>query len=223
MQPQRVSASRLNRCSLIRVLAACVALLLPSSVAWAQAAAGSREYKDGPLTPADFKMPPPAAAKARTLSPAAAYVEVQSDYGTRSNNRDGTGRAELTRVRYFAVVFRDRSWNRDPKDQRALAHEQGRFDLAELQARTATARVTQMIADGKLKFTGGNEPAALDALKKAMDAEFQKIQKDFVDEQQRYDAETRQGTKADQQTRWRKKLDELLAATPAAPAPAPKK
>ncbi len=125
------------------------------------AEAPERRYADGPLTPADFraKLPDPSAPGSLPLL-ALTYAGIRYNTEYRwEENRPGVIVGRITKVTVWSVVDREKSWNRRIGDLRLLDHEQGHFDIAELDARRAQEKMTGLI-DARRLVARGREGAS---------------------------------------------------------------
>lgn len=91
------------------------------------------------------------------------------------------------------------------KNDYALAHEQGHFDLTEVVARELRKKLLALESRG-----ASGRDAALD-LKQKVDKAFSNALERLGEIQHRYDGETAHGTKKKIQRRWLEEIPELLA------------
>jgi Bacterial protein of unknown function (DUF922) len=190
-----------------------LALLLPRCTYSATAAEGSRQYSDGPMTPADFRaaVPDPRPVKDGLLLRAMTHSEIR--YSTRyrwDEPKPGHVTAWLTRFDCHAELLCDKCWNKEPTDLRLLDHEQGHFDIAELNARRAQKTFDKLIADKALVGHGRDERAAVADLDKKIHDEMKAIFDQENDAQIEYDRTTNHGRDFAAQAKQRKAIDERL-------------
>src|SRR5205814_1087933 len=101
-------------------------------------------------------------------------------------------------------------WNKAPMDLRLLDHEQGHFDISELNARKAQKKFDKLIADKALVGHGRDERSAIADLDKQIHEEMKSIFAQENDEQIEYDRATNHGRDFPAQAKERKLLDERL-------------
>ena len=69
--------------------------------------------------------------------------------------------ARLTSFDIVAEVDRRQSWTTRPTDERLLDHEQGHFDVSELNARRIQKKFNELISSGGIIGHGSDETAAI--------------------------------------------------------------
>lgn len=193
-------------------LAAAVAVF-PVPAAVLVAAEPSRNYSDGPLTPADFRalVPDPQPQADGLKMRAMTFTEIR--YTTRyrwEESKPGHVTAYLKRFNTSARLQCDKSWIKEPMDLRLLAHEQGHFDITEIYARRARQKIEKLMADKSLVGHGRDERSAIAELEKEIHDQMQT----FFDEERaaqiEYDRATNHGRDFPAQDRERKRIDEEL-------------
>jgi predicted secreted Zn-dependent protease len=179
----------------------------------AHAAESSRNYSDGPLTPADFHAPvpdPQPQADGLTMR-AMTFAEIR--YTTRyrwDESKPGQVTAYLTRFKSNARLLCDKCWIKEPMDLRLLAHEQGHFDITEIHARRSREKIEKLMADKSLIGHGHDERTAIADLDKQIHDQMQTIFDEERADQIEYDRATSHGRDFPAQDRERKRLDEKL-------------
>ena len=179
----------------------------------AHAADGPRKYSDGPLAPADFRAAAPEPQPVKDEGRLRAMTDVEIRYTTRyrwDEPMPGNVSARLTRFDCQAVLLPEKCWNKEPDDLRLLDHEQGHFDITEINARRAQKRFDQLITDQGLLGYGSDERSAVADLDKKVHDEMQKIFDRERDEQIKYDRVTNHGRNFAAQAKQRAAIDKLL-------------
>jgi hypothetical protein len=174
---------------------------------------GLRSYADGPLAPADFKAAVPDPQPVKDGVKLRAMTDVEIHYSTRyrwEGTTLGEVSAWLTRFDCESVLMRDKCWNKEPDDLRLLDHEQGHFDISEINARKAQQQFKQLIADKTLIGHGADERSAMANLDKQVHDEMQKLFDREQAEQIEYDSATRHGRDFAAQAKQRAAIDKLL-------------
>jgi hypothetical protein len=179
----------------------------------ASAADAPRKYADGPLAPADFRaaVPDPRPVKDGLVLRAMSFTEIR--YKTRhrwEESKQGQVTASLVRFDCSSQFDGDKSWDKEPSDLRLLAHEQGHFDISEINARQAQQRFGKLIADKSLVGRGRDERTAVADLNRKIQAEIKAIFDRERDEQVEYDRATNHGRDFESQAKERNRLDERL-------------
>lgn len=125
---------------------------------------------------------------------------------------DGTYTARPEELTAFALMEKLRSsFQPGSNTDRALAHEQGHFDITESIARKLRAELTTLTGRGPTA-----KAAALD-LKQQVDTAFNDALEHLDRLQTRYDVDTRHGTRKKAQRRWLEDIRKRLLDTPASP------
>ncbi len=179
-------------------------------------ASAPRTYADGPLAPADFKAAVPDPQPVKDGVKLRAMTDVEIHYSTRyrwEGTTSGEVSAWLTRFDCESMLMRDKCWNKEPDDLRLLDHEQGHFDISEINARKAQQHFKQLIADKTLVGHGADERSAMANLDKQVHDEMQKVFDREQAEQIEYDRATRHGRDFAAQAKQRAAIDKLLKAT----------
>jgi hypothetical protein len=175
-----------------------------------------RRFADGPLAPADFRAGVPEPQPVKDGVKLRAMTDVEIRYTTRyrwEGTAQGDVSAWLTRFDCEAVLKPDKCWNKEPDDLRLLDHEQGHFDITEINVRGAKKRFEQLIADKKLIGHGADERSAVADLDKKVHDEMQKVFDREQAEQIEYDRATRHGRDFAAQAERRAKIRETLEET----------
>ena len=178
----------------------------------------SRRYREGPLLPDDFRGKVPAFIDPKITSGRGlvAYTYTEIMYETRFQAVGTRDRwtARLVHAEAYAVVHRDRSWNRRPADAELLDHEQGHFDLAHSFALAMQLYFDQQMKSRKLPVgVGKTSTEATQDLEKKLRIALQPILDDNVKAQTEYDHVTNHGTIPETQSEQRRqqlaRIDEL--------------
>jgi hypothetical protein len=176
-------------------------------------ASAPRNYADGPLAPADFRAAVPDPQPVKDGVKLRAMTDVEIRYTTRyrwDEPTPGKVSARLTRFDCQAVLLPEKCWNKEPDDRRLLDHEQGHFDITEINARRAQQTFDQLIADQRLVGNGSDERSAVSDLDKKVHDEMQKVFDRERDEQIKYDRVTNHGRSFAAQAKQRAAIDKLL-------------
>lgn len=123
----------------------------------------------------------------------------------RARRADDSWTARLSSVCPHALMHKRLSWSKpEAKLERALAHEQGHFDIAEAFARR--------LAPGLLALEGrAPTPQEAEAtLRRRITREYKRTVAEWKAMEQRYDRETRQGLDRKRQRIWVERIDQLL-------------
>jgi hypothetical protein len=179
----------------------------------AHAAEAPRKYAAGPLAPADFRAAVPDPQPVKDGVRLRAMTDVEIRYTTRyrwDEPTSGKASARLTRFDCQAVLLPEKCWSKEPDDLRLLDHEQGHFDITEINARRAQKRFDQLIADQGLLGNGSDERSAVADLDKKVHDEMQKVFDRERDEQIKYDRVTNHGRNFAAQAKQRAAIAKLL-------------
>jgi predicted secreted Zn-dependent protease len=194
-----------------------------------------RRYAEGPLTAADFQMelPNPLPSDAGLPLVALTYAELRFSFhyswSEKANadkskpektGSDSSG-ADRTKVvtawpvdlTVFSSLDRKRSWNSQSASPRILDHEQGHFDIAEIQARKFQAKMDQAIAARKYLGKGKTEADAVAQLEQQFKKDFDQAIDELTRAQRNYDLVTRHGLDSAAQADMRKQQQAALAAS----------
>jgi Bacterial protein of unknown function (DUF922) len=172
-----------------------------------------RTYADGPLSPADFRAAVPEPQTVKDGVKLRAMTETEIRYTTRyrwDEPTPGKVSARLTRFDCFAQLLPDKCWIKEPDDLRLLDHEQGHFDITEINARPAQKSFDKLIADQGLVGYGSDERSAVADLDKKVHDEMQKVFDREREEQIKYDRVTDHGRSFVAQAKQRAAIDKLL-------------
>lgn len=182
-----------------RIRAATVAILigLTATASISRAADPSmRPYKDGPLTAADFRSPPPNPLPEKNGVSLSAMTYTSLHYDTRyqwQEIRPGRIQARLTSFEIMAQVDRRQSWTIRPDDDRLLDHEQGHFDVAEIWSRRIQKSFDSLISGQSLVGHGHDSDQAVADLNHQVDSRVQELLDQEQKAQDQYDAQTHHG------------------------------
>ena len=172
-----------------------------------------RAYRKGPLRADDFHATPPAKPPKADGLHALAYTatDVRHKMRYRYTQRRRRFSAWLTSLQVDAVVLCDQSWNKQKQNCDLLDHEQGHFDITEIQTRRIQLHMRKLIKRGKaLKVVATSKQDAVTKLQAQIRAEL----KPFVDASKRghetYDELTRHGTRRQAQAEQRRKQKQSL-------------
>ncbi len=198
------------------LLALLLATAEPAAVAQGAEDAGDgggamRQYRSGPLTPSDFRAPPPdpPPKKDGIKLLAETVTELRYQYTYRTAIDDNRTTARLKTIDVFAVVMRDRSWNTSHANRRLMDHEQGHFDITKLYALRAQLELARMFRAGRrVRGLGRKEPAAVQDLESKVRVFIEPFDAAGKKEQAEYDRVTRHGTLVRAQAQWRKRQAE---------------
>jgi hypothetical protein len=155
-----------------------------------------RKYSDGPIVPGDFKaaVPDPTPVKDGIKLRAMTHTEIR--YATRhrwDEAKTGTVTAWLTRFDCYAALLCDKCWIKEPMDVRLIDHEQGHFDITEINARRAQRKFDRLIAEKGLTGHGNDEASAVADLNKQVRDQMQQVFDKEREEQIDYDRVTNHG------------------------------
>jgi hypothetical protein len=177
------------------------------------------------LTPGDFRGQVPAFRKVEPgggFVPLTAYTFTEIRYDTRYRVTGSGNRwtARLFSAEAFAVILRERSWNRQPDNKKLLDHEQGHFDLTHAHALAVQLRLDELIRTRRGPTgTGSTSAAAIASLDGKLRDELKPLFDQHVAAQEEYDRVTAHGANSGPQEEKRKKqlarvaeLEEKLAA-----------
>jgi hypothetical protein len=156
-----------------------------------------RPYRNGPLTAADYRCPPPNPAPQKNGVALAAMTYTSVHYNIRYRWREvkpSKVEARLTMFDIVAEVDRRQSWNTRPTDDRLLDHEQGHFDVTELWARKIQKKFNELISSGAIVGHGDDEASASADLNQQVDSRVQELLDLEHKQQDQYDVATHHGT-----------------------------
>ena len=195
-----------------RVLLICGLLWLGPALALAQEAAAEkfRSHRAGPLTADDFQAKP---------DPKSSYIawtetSLQFHFKYRSETKNGQRVVTLTDIDVWAVLTCDKSWNLRPTDPLLMDHEQGHFDLTEVQARLARNQLRRLMKRrDALTFAKAPREAEAVAKLKAAIAKFMEAYTEACQaNHQAYDEATRNGREDTAQANERRQQQAQLEA-----------
>lgn len=206
------------RRTILRIFILSASFTLGLAALEAQNPPAERRYAEGPLTPADFKMAPPATLPiASTGGPlhAATFTQMKFNYQYRFDIVAGQYQVKATEADCYAVLTSETSWNSKPKDTGLLLHEQGHFDITEIHARRTRDKLNKQVVEGAYQGVGPTEIAARDKMLVNLNRDFEMQLAEMKAEQALYDRETMHGRNAEVQTQWDRKFADQLAKLPA--------
>ncbi len=206
------------RRTILRIFILSASFILGLAAIQAQNPAAERRYADGPLTPADFKMVPPATlpiASTGGALHAATYTQMKFSYQYRFEIVAGQFQVKASEADCYAVLTGETSWISKPKDAGLLMHEQGHFDITEIHARRTRDKLNKQVVDGAYQGMGPTEIAARDKMLVTLNRDFEGQLAEMRAEQALYDRETMHGRNAEIQTQWDRKFADQLAKLPA--------
>jgi hypothetical protein len=156
-----------------------------------------RPYRDGPLTAADYRCPPPNPLPQKNGVQLSAMTFTSLHYNTRYRWREVQPEkfeARLTSFDIVAEVDRRQSWTTRPTDERLLDHEQGHFDVSELNARRIQKKFNELTSSGGIIGRGSDEASSIADMNQQVESRVH----DFLDQerkqQDQYDITTHHGT-----------------------------
>jgi hypothetical protein len=156
-----------------------------------------RPYRNGPLTAADFRCPPPNPLPQKNGVYLSAMTYTSLHYNTHYRWHDspsGKFEARLTGFEIVAEVDRRQSWTTRPTDERLLDHEQGHFDVTEMWARRIQNKFNGLVARGVIVGHGDDQTSAIADMDQQVDSNLQTMLDDEHKAQDQYDIATRHGT-----------------------------
>ena len=123
---------------------------------------------------------------------------------------DGRWIAELAGLEVYGVMDKDLSGAAPgAKSEKLLAHEQLHFDVTEAFARRLTVKLQPLTG------TGGDAKSAVSDLQEKLQRTYDQSVRELLAYQDRYDAETRHGTRRKAQEKWNETIAALFAAATA--------
>ncbi len=182
-----------------------------------------RPYRDGPLTAADYRCPPPNPLPQKNGVQLSAMTFTSLHYNTRYRWREVQPEkfeARLTSFDIVAEVDRRQSWTTRPTDERLLDHEQGHFDVSELNARRIQKKFNELIASSAVIGHGSDETNAIADMNQQVETRVHDYLEQERKQQDQYDITTHHGTYHKSQAEERQKQ---LAALKDKTAPPEKK
>lgn len=174
-----------------------------------------RRYAQGPLSPKDYRAKPPEPADRRGRR-AGITTDIRYDFHFQVAKRKDKLSGYIDTLAVFAVVLRDESWNTSPQDKALLDHEQGLFDLAQIEALRAQVDLVRRFDFEPLEATGKTQ----EEIHQTLDRELRKLIRPYVnaanETKAEYDRVTRIGTLPDEEAQareqHREELKKLVAA-----------
>lgn len=195
-----------------RALLICGLLWLWPALVLAQEVAAEklRSHRAGPLTADDFQ----AKGDARSRYIAWTDTTLQFHFKYRSETKNGQRVVTLTDIDVWAALTTDKSWNLRPTDPLLMDHEQGHFDLTEIQARLARNQIRRLMKRrDPLTFARAPREAEAAAKLKAGIAKFMEAYTEASQaSHQAYDEATRNGRDGAAQANERRQQQAQLEA-----------
>ena len=143
-----------------------------------------------------------------------AHTEIRYDTDYRWDELASGGVvARLTHFACEARLLHNKCWNSATGDRQLLDHEQGHFDIAEINARRIQKTFDRWIAADKLHGRGRDEAAAIADLDKQIHALMGKFFDREEADQVEYDRVTHHGDVFAEQAKQRARQRELLKET----------
>lgn len=206
---------------LLRAISLCIGLSLSLSLGLAEA----RDYLEGPVTAKDFQAKPPALTQrldavqqtqeqAEIATGISIATHIASQY--RLDSQSAVVSSEVEKIELRTLMTPEKSWL-DPEsydDAELLQHEQGHFDLTEIQRRQLQLRLDGLRAEGKLAMKEVFGPDRSETqLQADMERQRELLQQRLneavevarqleAEAQKRYDRDTFHGINKEQQAHW---------------------
>lgn len=122
----------------------------------------------------------------------------------------------IVAINTFARFHPDSSWVRPGhRTDAVLKHEQGHFDITQLYRERFAAKTGEYLDTNRI-CRGRNDRAATrtaeSEIKQVLGSIYEDIWRQYRNEQERYDAETRHGIDSNSQAAWSEKISESLSA-----------
>ncbi|MEE3370865.1 MAG: hypothetical protein VX346_16115 [Planctomycetota bacterium] len=169
-----------------------------------------RRYQEGPLTVSDFrgKVPRDAEGKVESLL---AFTKTDFRYSWKSTfaRRNRRHYLTATNIDLYSVMLPQHSWNRAPRDQRLLDHEQGHFDITEVQIRKAILQLKDPSSRKLFRSSGNSRTRAVQRFEKNLARFLEPFVAASRKHHERYDKVTKHGSNrpAQEHERRKQKLD----------------
>lgn len=184
-----------------------------------------RRYSHGPLTAKDYEAEPPHDPKYRRGRQAGLATDIRYEFHFQTTRKKDRLLGHIDSLAVYAVVLRAESWNLSPEDKALLDHQQGLFDLTQIEALKAQIVISRRLDDEPLEATGKNR----DEVQQTLDRELRKLIRPYVDganeTKAEFDRVTRIGSLAAEESQARQQQRELLrkftAEAAKIPAPVP--
>jgi len=179
-----------------------------------------RPYGDGPLSAADYRCPPPNPLPQKNGVQLSAMTFTSLHYNTRYRWREVQPEKFEVRLTHFDIVAevdRRQSWTIRPTDERLLDHEQGHFDVSELNARRIQKKFNELISSGAVVGHGSDEATAVADMDQQVDSRVHDFLAQERKQQDQYDITTHHGTYHKSQAEERQK--QLAALHDKSPPP----
>ncbi|QDV24499.1 DUF922 domain-containing protein [Aureliella helgolandensis] len=164
-------------------------------------AALERPYELGPLTISEFigRVEPGSTAQANT----ATRVRSKFRYSIRRSGRHFE--AKITSITLFTVFLPQDSWWASHASTALLDHEQGHFDIAEINVRKAQLAIAQSKSNGKsMMVTKNSKQEASAAVVAMLDEQLQQVDSQIAADNLEYDRDTRHGLSSPKQSELRR-------------------
>ena len=121
-----------------------------------------RRYQEGPLTVRDFRGKVPRNVKDKVNS-LLAFTKTDFRYSWKLtfSRRNRKHYLTATTIDLYSVMLPQHSWNRAPRDRRLLDHEQGHFDITEVQIRKAILQLKDASSRRLFRSSGNSRARAV--------------------------------------------------------------
>ena len=121
-----------------------------------------RRYQEGPLTARDFrgKTPRDADGKVNSLL-AFTRTDFRFSWKSTFTRRNRKHYLKATDIDLYSVILPQHSWNRAPQDRQLLDHEQGHFDITEVQLRKAILKLKTPSSRSLFRSSGNSRTRAV--------------------------------------------------------------
>ena len=121
-----------------------------------------RRYQEGPLAARDFRGKPPRNATGKVNS-LLAFTRTDFRFSWKSTftRRNRKHYLKATNIDLYSVMLPQHSWNRAPQDRQLLDHEQGHFDITEVQLRKAILKLKSPSSRSLFRSSGNSRTRAV--------------------------------------------------------------
>jgi len=197
----------------MRTLLAVGLTLLAAAAARADSAARIPWNAERPLTWEDFAGPVPPRTDADRVAETAASLSWSYQLALELSSDSCVFR--IVDIESEAAFVPGESWVRPGhRTAEVLEHEQGHFDIAEIYHRRFAAGAREFVGQQHRCSGGSERRATRDAEREVagiIGAVYEEIWRQYREQQQLYDDETRHGIDREAQTEWTRELASLLA------------
>jgi hypothetical protein len=188
----------------IGIYLGCLSVLIPSIVSFAEQTSAKekvRRYSRGPLSIEEFRGTAINAEGRTALTATRIFCEYKFDVKVRG----GRVVASLRSFTAFACFLPNDSWWNDRDNPQLLDHEQGHFDISEIQARRVNLTFAKLLASGRtISAEGSSASAVREKLEKQINDVVRKADKERDQANLDYDRTTRHGLLAPNQSEQRR-------------------